>query len=140
MHAPGIAVPKLQRTGATQEVVVLYRFGEGGNQFAFGSQVRRPFQFLLDAVGDGDLTGVDLQTGELFVGLAHLFLQVLVAGSERIGLALQGVVVGYLPGHAGITGDESEYRKTTDQSESENGVYSFVGDMDAPESAAKGVS
>ena len=109
----GIAAGQRQQVGGAQKVVILHAFRERRHQLAFGRYVRRPFQLLLDAISHGNFLGVQLQAGELLVGLADHLLQTLVARAQAVGFLLQRIIVGHFPRHAGIAGDETEHRETT---------------------------
>ena len=107
------AVGDGQFVGIDQVIEFLQTFGDAGDHLAFGGDVRRPLQLLLDAVRHRDFPGVELQAGHLHVGLADHFLQILVTRPHAVGFLFQGVVVGHFPDHAGVAGDETECRKTT---------------------------
>src|ERR1017187_2609599 len=121
-EAARAAVRESQFVGIDEVIEFLQTFGDGGDHLAFGGNVRRPLQFLLDAVGHGDFPGVELQAGHLHVGLADHFLQILVTRPHAVGFLFEGVVVGHFPGHAGVAGDETECGKTTEDSQSENRI------------------
>ncbi len=98
-----------QHLGGPQKAIIFQALGEGRHELTFRRDIRRTFQFLLDAVGERHFLGVHLQAGELLVGLADHFLQILVTCSKAIGFPPKGIIVGHFPGHAGIAGNHSEH-------------------------------
>jgi hypothetical protein len=131
--------PDSEQLGPLEEVVILHGFGERQPELAFRGDVGRTFHLLLDPECQRHLPRIELQSGELLILLVDHGLQALVAGLEGVGFAFQRVVVRDFADHAGITGDESEERKTAKKGESENGVNGLMRDMDSSEPAAEGM-
>src|SRR5262249_17358943 len=130
------AVLQCEDVDTAEGGVVVEAFGKGGDEFAFRRNIRRAFEFLLDAEGDRHFASVDLQARELRVSLVDPDEQRLVAGSETIGFTSQGIVVRDLESHAGVARDETEHRETSDKGENQNGVHGVVRNMNTAEPAA----
>ena len=97
------------------------------------------FQFLLDTVGDRNFVREHLQAGHLLVGLVGYLLQPLIARAQGFHFVAQRVVVGNLPGHARVTGNEAEYRDAAEQGQSHHGVDHFQRNANAAQLATQGM-
>ena len=85
------AASELEGVGGAEVIVIGDALGESRGKLALGGDVGRAFEFLLDAVGDGDFAGEDLEARKLLVGLAGDLLQVLVAGAKLLGFQAEGI-------------------------------------------------
>ncbi len=97
--------------GGLQGVVLLERLGKRGDQPSFGRDVAGSADRLGDPDHHRDLFRVELQGGELLIGLIHDPLQISVFVAQDFGFLLQRIVVGDFEGHAGVAGDETEQGK-----------------------------
>jgi len=136
----GMPALERQHLTAAQEVVVLDALRESRGKLAFCGNAVRAFDLLLDAVCQGNFLGVDFETGELLVGLADHFLQILVTEPETVGFPAERVVVGDFPRHPRIAGHHPEHRKTTQERQGQDGIDGRMRNMNATKPASQGMS
>jgi hypothetical protein len=116
---------------------ILQAFREAGHQLAFGGNILRPLELLLDPIRHGDLARIKLQAGELVMRLAHFLLQELVTIAKTIGFAPQVVIAGNFRGHSRIAREESGPGEAGRQNQDQHAVDYAAWDINAPEPATQ---
>ena len=128
---PAARVSKAGKVGTAQVIVFRHGLGKSRDKFALGGDIAWSLELVLDPVCHRNLIGHQFERCQLVVALFHDFLQILVTHTQAVGLLAQRVVVGNLPGHAGVAGNKTENGETAYECECENDIKDLVRNMNS---------